>query len=150
MFRPNYRNFPQNVLQVYGHGPNKNVDKILDIYKERFLQFFLFGRQLKDGHYACRACEAGCKVASLGVGLPYRQSRLHKTFFFISPKYDFWAFQTAVCKLQAINRRTVSTCLVTLKVKLRVKIAKRGLGTKRVWIKFKNLRQISSSTGKLL
>ena len=49
----------------------------------------------------------------------------------MSPKYDFWAFQTAVCKLQAINRRTVSTCLVTLKVKLMPKIAKRGLGTKR-------------------
>ena len=32
--------------------------------------------------------------AYLGVGLSYRHGRLHKTFFFISPKCDFWAFQT--------------------------------------------------------
>ena len=35
------------------------------------------------------------KIASLGVGLSYGQGRLHKTFFFSSPKYDFLAFQTA-------------------------------------------------------
>ena len=32
--------------------------------------------------------------AYLGVGLSYRHGRLHKTFFFISPKCDFWAFRT--------------------------------------------------------
>ena len=32
--------------------------------------------------------------AYLGVGLSYRHGRLHQTFFFISLKCDFWAFQT--------------------------------------------------------
>ena len=43
MFRPNFRNFSKNVLQVYGHDPNKNVDKIFDISQEMFLHNFFSG-----------------------------------------------------------------------------------------------------------
>ena len=70
---------------------------------------------------ACRAWGGGGKIASLGVGLSYGQGRLHKTFFFRSPKYDFLAFQTAslgvglsyfvspkydLCAFQTISRIT--------------------------------------------
>ena len=40
MFRPKFSKFPQNVLQVYDHGPNKNVEKIFDISQETFLHNF--------------------------------------------------------------------------------------------------------------
>ena len=42
-----FSKFTQNVLQVYGHGPNKNVDKITDISQEIFYIIFFSGDNWK-------------------------------------------------------------------------------------------------------
>ena len=83
MFRTNFRNYPQNVLQVYGHGPNKNVDKF-SIFPKKYFYIIFFRATTKRWTFCLPSLRG--KIASLGVRLSYQLGRLHKTFFFILPK----------------------------------------------------------------